>query len=141
MNPVYLLDTNVISEFTKPKPNSGVMEKIKELWENCVICSPVWQEAIYGLELMPEGRKREAINKTLQDVKRSFKILQYDSFTAQICGEIQAKCEKKGKPVPKNDSQIAATAISNNMVLITHNVSDFEAISEISMLHVEDWWA
>ncbi len=140
MKKIYLLDTNVISEFTKASPNSSIMRNLKENFEICAICSTVWQEAIYGLELMPEGRRKEFIEKNLSDIKNAYDIIPYDSFASQICGEIRAKCQKSGKPVPRFDSQIAATAIANNMILVTHNTADFKTISENSMLKVEDWW-
>ncbi len=59
MKPIYLLDTNVISEFTKRKPNKSVMEKIIEHDGLCAICSTVWQESIFGLTAMPEGRRKK----------------------------------------------------------------------------------
>ena len=67
-------------------------------------------------------------------------MIPYDSFASQICGEIRAKCQKNGNPVPRFDSQIAATAIANNMILVTHNTRDFEVIAQNSMLQIEDWW-
>ena len=140
MKKIYLLDTNVISEFSKKAPNPAVVEKVNEYRGMCAICSTVWQELIYGLELMPDGRRKEAIGRIISSTKALYDIISYDSFASQICGEISAKCEKLGKPVPHYDSQIAATAIANNMILITHNTKDFEAIAENSMLQIEDWW-
>ena len=140
MNPVYLLDTNSVSEFSKLKPNLALIETIKKREEICAICSTVWQELVYGYSKMPEGKRKDYIWDTIQDIKENFEIIPYDNFAAQICGEIRAKCEKAGTPAPFYDSQIAATAIANGMILITHNVQEFEAIEENSMLKVEDWW-
>lgn len=140
MRPIYLLDTNVVSEFTKPKPNQHTLEMIKEHEDMCAICATVWQESVFGYERMPEGKKKNAVLDTILDIKESYDILPYDDFAAKICGELQAQCEKAGKPIPRYDSQIAATAIANGMVLITHNTEDFAALCENSMLKVEDWW-
>mgnify|MGYP002856158222 CR=1 FL=1 len=140
MRPIYLLDTNVVSEFTKPKPNQHTLEMIKEHEDMCAICATVWQESVFGYERMPEGKKKNAVWENMQDIKESYEILPYDDFAAKICGELQARCEKAGKPIPRYDSQIAATAIANGMVLITHNTEDFAALCENSMLKVEDWW-
>ena len=140
MNPIYLLDTNVISEFSKPNPNHTLLKNAKKFEHLCAICSTVWQESVYGYEKMPEGKRKEFVWKSIQKIKNSYKILPYDSFSAQICGEIRAKCEAKGKTLPFSDSQIAATAIANGMILITHNTADYEALQENSMLKVEDWW-
>ena len=79
----------------------------------CAICSTVWEEAVYGYESMPEGKRKNAVLDTMLDIKASYDILPYDDFAAKLCGEIRAKCKKAGKPAPFYDSQIAATAIAN----------------------------
>ena len=140
MKKLYLLDTNVISEMTKKIPNSSIIKKMDENDGLCAICSTVWQESVYGLNLLPDGKRKEMISDMIDAIKESYEIIPYDSFASQICGEIRAKCQKKGNPVPRFDSQIAATAIANNMILVTHNTKDFEFIAENSMLQIEDWW-
>ena len=89
---------------------------------------------------MPDGRRKKSVQKTLDDIRDSFEIIPYDNFAARICGEIRAKCRAEGKPAPSYDSQIAATAIANGMVLVTHNTEDFAAVAENSVLRMEDWW-
>jgi predicted nucleic acid-binding protein len=140
MNPVYLLDTNVISEISKLNPNMTVVKKLNAYDGLCAICSTVWQESIFGLSLMPEGKKKTYKSQYIQYVRNNFDIIPYDSFAAQICGEIRAKCKEAGSPAPFFNSQIAATAIANNMILITHNTEDYAALQENSMLRIEDWW-
>ena len=140
MKTIYLLDTNVISELTKMSPNQNLMERMEENNGICAISSTVWQESVYGLEMLPEGKKKDKIRTYIEKIKDTFNVIPYDTFAAEICGEIRAKCAKLGKPVPRYDSQIAATAIANNMILVTHNTKDFESIAENSLLQLEDWW-
>ncbi|MBP5569388.1 MAG: type II toxin-antitoxin system VapC family toxin [Treponema sp.] len=140
MRPVYLLDTNVISELVKPTPNSSVLEKLVENGKFCAICSTVWQESVYGYERMPEGKRKNKVATYLARIKGSYDIIPYDTFASQICGELQAACERKGKSIPRYDSQIAATAIANGMILITHNMEDYQPLIENSTLKIEDWW-
>ena len=140
MRPVYLLDTNVISEFTKPFPNSALLKKVREYGGMCAICATVWQESVYGYERLPEGKRKNKLSQFIEKIRETYDILPYDDFSARICGEIRARCAEKGTPAPAFDSQIAATAIANNMILITHNTEDFAALKENSMLKVEDWW-
>lgn len=140
MRPVYLLDTNVISEFAKLKPNQNVLSKIKEHEDLCAICSTVWQETVFGYEKMPDGKRKNVVWDTIQGIKELYEIIPYDSFASQICGEIRARCEEQGKKLPFYDSQIAATAIANGMILVTHNTQDYEVLQSVSMLKVEDWW-
>ena len=140
MKPVYLLDTNVISEFTKPFSNKNLIKKVSETLDFCAICSTVWQETVEGFSRLPEGKRKRELERYIAKVKETYKILPYDSFASQICGELRARCEKAGKNVPYSDSQIAATAIANNMILVTHNTEDFLPLVQNSILHVEDWW-
>ena len=140
MKPIYLLDTNVISEFSKPFPNQSTIKKILEKEELCATCSVVWQEFVQGYDRMPEGKKKQKVLECLQTAKETYEIIPYDGFASQICGELRARCENLGTPVPYCDSQIAATAIANNMILVTHNTADFEPLVKNSMLRVEDWW-
>ena len=140
MRPVYLLDTNVISELVKPNPNSSVLKKLIENSKYCAICSTVWQESIYGYEKMPAGKRKNKVATYLAQIKGSYDIIPYDTFASQICGEIRARCKEAGSPAPIYDSQIAATAIANGMVLITHNTEDYQSLVENSTLKIEDWW-
>lgn len=140
MKPIYLLDTNVISEFAKPNPNAAILKKLAENEGLCAICSTVWQESVFGYEKMPEGRRKNLVGKYLVELKNTYPFISYDTFASQICGEIRARCEKSGKPAPLYDSQIAATAIANNMILVTHNTEDYKSFAANSMLSIEDWW-
>lgn len=140
MKPVYLLDTNIISEFVKPKSNESVLRNVRQREKLCAICSTVWQESVQGCEKLPEGKRKNEIKRYIEKIESTYEIIPYDSFAAEICGELRAKCEKQGKPASFYDSQIAATAIANGMVLITHNTEDYKALQENSILKVEDWW-
>lgn len=138
--PIYLLDTNVISEFSKQKPNKTLIKNVEEREGFCAICSTVWQESVQGYIRLPKGKRKNYIKKYIDDVRETYDIIPYDSFAAEICSELRAKCEKQGKTAPLYDSQIAATAIANGMILITHNTEDYESLRENSILKVEDWW-
>ena len=140
MNLIYLLDTNVVSEFLKPAPNAALMTKAADNRPFCAISATVWQELVYGHEHLPSGKRKERIGSFLANVKASYDILPYDRFASQICGELQARCSAAGPPAPFFDSQIAATAIANGMILVTHNTADYAALREHSMLAIEDWW-
>ena len=141
MKKTYLLDTNIVSEFTKERPDMQVVEFYRVRKDLCAISSITWQELIRGISRMPEGRKKEYLKRNLKLYEESFEVISYDKFSAQICGEMQTIAEKEGKTLPFYDSQIAATAISNGMILVTHNTADFETIREKSFLHVEDWFS
>lgn len=141
MKKIYLLDTNIISEFSKERPNQNVIALYEARKNFCAISAITWQELIYGLERMPDGKRKTYIEECLVEYKEEFEIIPYDNFAAGICGQLLGKCPKEGKSLPYYDTQIAATAIANGMVLVTHNTTDFAEAAERSFLRVEDWFS
>ena len=141
MKKIYLLDTNIISEFSKESPNQNVIALYEARKNFCAISAITWQELIYGLERMPDGKRKTYIEECLVEYKEEFEIIPYDDFAAGICGQLLGKCPKEGKSLPYYDTQIAATAIANGMVLVTHNTTDFAEAAERSFLRVEDWFS
>lgn len=141
MNKVYLLDTNIVSEFSKERPNQNVIALYEARKKMCAISAVTWQELIYGVSKMPEGKRKDSISEFTEDLKNNFEIIPYDEFSANICGQLLGTCGKCGKTLPYCDTQIAATAIANGMVLVTRNVSDFAEAKERSFLKIEDWFS
>ena len=141
MNKIYLLDTNIVSEFSKKRPNQNVIALYEARKNMCAISAVTWQELTYGVSKMPEGNRKDSISAFTEDLKNNFEIIPYDEFSANICGQLLGTCEKCGKILPYGDTQIAATAIANGMVLVTRNVSDFSEATERSFLRVEDWFS
>ena len=105
MKKTYLLDTNIVSEFSKDKPNEQVLEFYRARNDLCAISAITWQELTRGVSRMPEGRKKQYLKKCLSNYEEDFEVISFDKFSAQICGEIQAAAEKNGKPVPYYDSR------------------------------------
>ncbi len=140
MKKTYLLDTNIVSEFPKEHPNEQVLAFYTARRQLCAIASITWQELTRGVNRMPEGKKRNTIQSFIDDLERNVEVIPYDRFSARICGEMQALAEKDGRTLPFYDSQIAATAIANGMVLVTRNTADFELMREKSFLRLEDWF-
>ena len=139
--PHYLLDSNIVSEIIKPEPDLNVISKIAEHNSDCAICSPVWQEMLFGLNRMPEGMNKKYLEQFINDdVHENFKIKNFTEKAARIQAELRAKLEKKGSPTQKEDSMIAAIALANHMVLVTRNTKHFTAIQQVSELQLENWF-
>ena len=135
---IYLLDTNIVSEIIKLDPNPLVLEKIKTYASYSAISSVTWSELWYGVNLLPKSKKKSHIEKFLiETVQALFPIIPMDSHAAFIMGETRAALQKSGIIKDIQDLQIASTAISNNMILITRNTRDFE---HIPTLMVENWF-
>lgn len=140
MNKVYLLDTNIVSEFTKEYPNQNVLALYEARKNMCAISATSFQELVYGAEKMPDGKRKNSIAIFVENLRNNIEIIPYDGFAAEICGQLSGQCAKEGKTLPYCDTQIAATAIANGMVLVTRNTADFEEAAERSFLRLEDWF-
>ena len=127
----FLLDTNVISEPMKVRPNAGVLAWLAEVDEDSVFLSVVTiTELRYGVERLATGRRRDRLDGWLRkDLSSRFKgrILPIDLEIADACGRLVARSESAGRPIERRDAFIAATAVVHGLTLVTRNASDFEA--------------
>jgi tRNA(fMet)-specific endonuclease VapC len=118
----YLLDTNMLSEPTKPAPSLVFLEYFERHAGATGIASVTWHEALYGARLLPEGKRRRAILDYLQSL--AFPVLSFDSRAADWL------------TAPYADGQIAAIAAVNDLTLVTANRKDF---TEFNSLTVVSW--
>ncbi|MBO4704669.1 MAG: PIN domain-containing protein [Spirochaetaceae bacterium] len=138
---IYLLDTNIISEPTKPSPSESVLNSIAENFDHSCICSVIWAEILTGIKCLADRKRKDALlNYYLNTIQKAYEILPFDSFAASIYSDLVEQLKNKGNPLPKLDLMIAATAISNNLILVTRNTADFEPIKEVSNLMTENWF-
>lgn len=126
----FLLDTNVISEWTKPRPDSGVVAWLAEADEDRVFISVITiAELRHGIERLPAGRRRQWLDAWLTEqvpLRFEERLLAVDAETANVWGRVMAQGRAAGRPPGTMDAFIAATVMRHNMTLVTHNVSDFE---------------
>lgn len=138
---LYLLDTNIVLEPTRKVPNPKVITNIDGKSIFSVICAPVWYELQKGVEMLPEGKKKSMLLNYNNDyVSTIYPILPYDEHCASIQADIYARMIKNGTPVSASDAQIAATALANNLIIVTRNTKDFEPIQKEFSLCVENWF-
>ena len=138
---MYLLDTNIISELGKPSPVRKVTEMISKKQRVSAVPSIVWGECLFGMKRLPLSNRRLKLEDFyLNSVLETFPFIPFDEHAAWIFSDIKSRLERIGKPAPLLDMQIAATAIANNLILVTRNVKDFEPIAEVSALMLENWF-
>ncbi len=127
----FLLDTNVVSEWAKPRPDDGVVAWMNEVDEDRVFISVIsLAELRYGVERMPAGARRRRLDEWCKEelpLRFEGRVLLIDRVIAEAWGRILARCETAGRPISTMDGFIAATAETHRLVLVTRNVSDFES--------------
>ena len=126
----FLLDTNVVSESTKLRPNTGLMTWLDGVDENSVFLSVIsLTELRYGVERLAAGRRRKQLDRWLEhELPQRFegRTLPVDALVADACGRLVARTESLGRPIEARDAFIAATAHVYRLTLVTRNASHFE---------------
>jgi tRNA(fMet)-specific endonuclease VapC len=134
---MYLLDTNALSEPARPAPNATFVRQYRKHAGELGIASVTWHEAAYGMARLPEGKRRNAVERYLREVVRAtMEILPYTAVAAEWHATERARLGVRGRNMPFADGQIAAIARVNGVVLVTANERDFR---EFEGLRVENW--
>jgi toxin FitB len=128
----YLLDTNVVSEWVKPRPNGNVIAWLAEASEDEIFISVcTFAELRFGVASMARGKRRDHLDEWLRSdlpVRFDRRIVGIDISIAVAWGDIQARARQKGRPVGPMDGLIAATAAVHDMTIVTRNTKHFEAV-------------
>ena len=133
---LFLLDTNVLSEPMRSKPNPNIMTRLKAHQQRLATSTLVWHELLFGCYRLPESRKRAAIEAYLFEVVQpNVTFFSYEKRAAQWHAKERARLEKIGRTPSFTDGQIAATAHAHACVLVTVNTSDFEFFEELNVVN------
>ena len=131
-----LLDTNVLSEPMRQQPDAAVMAQIEAGGHQLHTASVVIHELRYGVQRLPKGRRRQRLDQYIQAVLASgLSVLPYDTTAALWHGEQRASLEARGLKPPFADGQIAAIAVTQGLVLVTRNTSDFDLFDGLQLLN------
>ena len=125
-----VLDTNVISEVFRPSPATAVLGWLERVDGDALFTTAITRgELLFGLLLMPEGKRRETLLTGLQTIfetRLRDRVLPYDEAAADAHAVIAAHRRRQGRPSSQSDLMIAGIARSRGARLATRNASDFE---------------
>ncbi len=131
----FLLDTNAVSEWVKPRPNPGLVAWMESEDEDRMFISVVsLAELCYGVERLATGRRRKRLEEWLQhELRLRFenRILPVDPEVAEAWGRTVSRSEAAGRPMSIMDAFLAATAETHDLTLVTRNTSHFPLLKEI----------
>ena len=122
----YLLDTNVISEIMTTAPNQRVIDFLAQIKESYLSVITL-HELHYGLQLLPEGQRRNTIANKLQSLLTHYNdyIIPVNQAIALQAAVLRADAKQEGRIVHLADALIASTAKVNNWIVATRNTNDF----------------
>lgn len=125
-----ILDTNIISETMRLKPDQRVVEWLDSQTPNEVhLCAPVLAELYYGVARLADPERRTVLSNRCRDMVRLVfdgRILPFDVPSAEAYGNLVTNREMIGRPISVMDAMIGAIAKTNRATLATRNTRDFE---------------
>ncbi len=133
----YLLDTCVVSELSRPRPDPGVVAWMSEADAAFLHLSAITiGELRRGALRLPAGKRRASLSDWSEKLRQSFSghVLPIDESVALRWAETAARAERSGRPGSFADGLIAATALDRGLTLVTRNVTDFEPFG-VSLLN------
>ena len=130
---IYLLDTNVCIRYLNGR-SPDVLLRLQALQPvDVVVCSVVKAELFYGAQRSHTPARSLGVQRQFLQPYRS---LPFDDTAAELAGLVRAQLADQGTPIGPYDLQIAAIALANNCILVTHNVREFSRVPNLS---IEDW--
>ena len=131
----YLLGTNIISYFIKGMHPALIRRMDKATQARTIVTSVICRaEVRYGQNLMAHDDKRR---KAIDLMRHELPALPWTA-AADRHGEIQAHLKRQGTPIGKLNTQIAAHALAEQLIMLTHNTRHFEKVPKLKL---EDWMA
>ncbi len=132
----HLLDTNIISYALRPQNKSLADRLHAAMVDEFVGISVATRAEIRASQfrMNPRDKRRAAIDQLLDVLP----TLVWTAQAADIYGEVHTLLMSKGQPIGIMDVQIAAHALAENLILVTHNTRHFERIAGLKL---EDWMA
>lgn len=135
---IYLLDSNILSEPTKPQPHRHVVDLLDEHAHHVAMSVITWHELLYGCKRLPNGKKKTRLLRYFEElIAPNVPILPFTRDMALWLADERSRLAGVGRSKPFVDGQIAATAAVEGMTLVTRNTKDFV---DYEGLQFENWF-
>jgi tRNA(fMet)-specific endonuclease VapC len=121
----FLLDTNVVSELTKPLPDAAVVLALRQHESQCAISAITLEELAFGGARLKLPQRRDWFAEWLAGLSARLPVLPFDAAAALWLGRERARLQALGRSAPRADGEIAAVAVTQGLILVTRNGRDF----------------
>ncbi len=123
----WLLDTNTLSELTKPSPHAGLLTGLEANEAEAAISAISIGEIVAGIEHLPASKRQRSLERTFKFLREDYagRILDFNEGVAVEWGRLVAEAKRQGRILSVRDSQIEATAIHFGLTVVTRNGDDF----------------
>lgn len=125
-----LLDTNVVSELMRPRPDPRVLSWVAaQPLSEMAIATVTLMEVRFGIALLPRSRRRTDLDTRFRQlIAEAFagRVLAFDQPAADTCAEIRARRRQMGNPIAIEDGMIAAIGRLHGAPIVTRDTSGFE---------------
>ncbi len=129
----YLLDTNTCIRYINGRALQ-IRVKMSTIPRSEVVVSSISKAEMFFGSAKSQTPER-SLEKQIEFLE-TVGVLSFDDTAAHTYGPMRAELERNGVAIGQLDMLIAAIALANNLILVTHNVSEF---SRINGLQIEDW--
>jgi toxin FitB len=139
----YLLDTNIISNATKPNPSPALLAWMADRADNDLFISALTVAEIRrGLLEKPAGKKRALLEAWFTGPEGpqalfSGRVLPFDEKAALIWARLMADGKVEGRLSSALDMIVAAVAEANGCVVVTDNERDFDGLKFVNPLRAK----
>jgi predicted nucleic acid-binding protein len=139
MSQGYLIDTNVLSELMREKPDTQVLAWFSQQTPIQLHTSAITKaEILTGVALLPAGKRREGMALAASQIfNEDFlgRCIDFGGVAVEHYALVKVQRQLAGRPIDIPDAQIAAIALAANLTLVTRNTKDFEGIDGLEVIN------
>ncbi|MCX7092738.1 MAG: type II toxin-antitoxin system VapC family toxin [Methylobacter sp.] len=134
----YLLDSNILSEPARLKPDDTVLQRFAEHDGEYATAAIVWHELVYGCELLAASKRKTQLQSYLTMLlANGLTVLPFDQAAADWYAKERAELKRQGQTCAYADGEIAAIAATQQLILVTRNTQDFVSFQQLAL---QNWF-